>query len=74
MRLKMKKRVCRYDMDNPRHRHGHKYIKYKICHSTMMVVCIQQTLATFEFKFMKKLINSEAELKKSVANKFNLKT
>ena len=34
----------------------------------MMVICIKQHLkATFEVQFMKKLDNTEAELKKSVA-------
>ena len=33
----------------------------------MMFSCIKQHLATFEAQFMKKLSNTEAELKKSVA-------
>ena len=35
----------------------------------MIVICIKQRLTTFEAQFMKKLSNTEAELKKSVAYK-----
>ena len=38
----MKNRSHRYD--RPRPRHGHKYTKYKMCFSTMMVICIKQHL------------------------------
>ena len=30
MRLKMKNRSQKYDINRPRPRHGHKYTKYKI--------------------------------------------
>ena len=44
--------------------------KLKIkCLSIMIVICIKQRLTTFEAQFMKKLSNTEAELKKSVAYK-----
>ena len=43
-RLKMKNRSHRYDINRPRPRHGYKYAKYKMCHSTMMVICIKQHL------------------------------
>ena len=34
-----------------------------------MVICIKQHLSNFEVQFMKKLSNTEAQLKKSVAYK-----
>ena len=34
----------RYDINRPWRRHGHKYIRYKICLSTIMVICIKQQL------------------------------
>ena len=45
MRLKMKNRSHRYDIKRPRPRHGHKYTKYKMCLSLMMVTCIKQHLS-----------------------------
>ena len=53
MRLKIKSRWQRYDINWPRTRHGHKYTKCKM----------------FEAEFMKELSNTDAELKKSVAYK-----
>ena len=34
----------RYNINRPWPRHRHKYTKYKICSSMMMVVCIKQHL------------------------------
>ena len=45
MRLKMKNRSQRYDINRPRPRHGHKYTKYEMCLSKMMVICIKQQLS-----------------------------
>ena len=45
MRLKIKIRLHRYDINRPRSRHGDKYSKYKICLSIMMAVCIKQHLS-----------------------------
>ena len=45
MRLKMKNRSRRYDINRPRRRHGHKYTKYKMCLDIMMVICIKQHLS-----------------------------
>ena len=48
VRLKMKNRSYRsyrYNINRPRPRHGHKYIKYKMCFSLMMAVCIKQHLS-----------------------------
>ena len=39
MRLKMKNKSQRYDLNRPRPRRGHKYTKYKMCLSEMMVIC-----------------------------------
>ena len=44
MRLKMENRSHRYDKNRPRCRHGHKYTKYKMCLSIMMVTSIKQHL------------------------------
>ena len=44
MRLKMKNRSHRYDINRPGPRHGHKYTKYKMCLCIMMVICIKQHL------------------------------
>ena len=44
MRLKMTKRLQRNDINRPRPRHGHKYTKYKI-YLSMMVICITQHLS-----------------------------
>ena len=67
MRLKIKNRSYRYDINRPRPRHGHKYTKYKMCLNIMMVICIKQHLSKFEAQFLKKISNTEVELKKSVA-------
>ena len=45
MRLNMKNRSSRYDINRPRRRHGHKYTKYKICLDIMMVIYIKQHLS-----------------------------
>ena len=44
MRLKMKHRSHKYDINRTRPRHGHKYTKYKMCLSIMLVICIKQHL------------------------------
>ena len=43
MKMKMKNRSHRFDIN--RARHGHKYTKYKMCLSTMMVISIKQHLS-----------------------------
>ena len=45
MRLKMKNRLHRYDINRPRLRNGHKYSEYKMCLSIMMLICIKQHLS-----------------------------
>ena len=45
MRLKMKSRSQRYDINRPRPRHGQKNTKYKMGLSKMMVICIKERLS-----------------------------
>ena len=42
LRLKMKNRSQRYDINRPSPRYGHKYTQCKMCLSIMMVLCIKQ--------------------------------
>ena len=42
--MTMKYRSHRYNINRPRPRYGHKYTKYKMCLSTMMITCIKQHL------------------------------
>ena len=45
MRLKMKNKSSRCDINRPRRRHGHKYTKYEICLDIMMTIYIKQHLS-----------------------------
>ena len=45
MRLKTKNRSNRYDINRPRDRLGHKYTKYEMYLSKMMVIFIKQHLS-----------------------------
>ena len=45
MRLQVKNRIHRYNINWPRPRHGRRYTRYKICLSIMMVICIKQHLS-----------------------------
>ena len=45
VRLKMKNRSHRYDINRPRPGDRHKYTKYKMCLSTMTVICTKQHLS-----------------------------
>ena len=45
MRMKIKNTSHRYDINSPTPRHGHKYTKYEMCLSIMMVICIKQHLS-----------------------------
>ena len=58
-------KVSTYYENDCRSRHGHTYSKYKKSLSITMLLCIKQHL----FQFIKKLGNTEAELKKRVAYK-----
>ena len=44
VKMKMKNRSHRYDINRPRSRHGHKYSEYEKCLSMMMPLCIKQHL------------------------------
>ena len=44
MKIQMKNRSYRYDINRPRSRHGHKYSKCKNCLSMMMLLCIKKHL------------------------------
>ena len=65
----MKYRSHRYDINRPRLRHEHKDTKYKMRHSTMMVICSKQHLSNMWNSIHQKASNTEAELKKNVAYK-----
>ena len=41
----MKNISHRYNINRPRQRHGHKYTKYEMCLSVMMVIYIKQYLS-----------------------------
>ena len=45
MRLQLKNRSHRYGINRPRLRNGDKHAKYKMCLSTMMVICLKQHLS-----------------------------
>ena len=61
--------ITQRDMNRPKHRQRHKYTKYKKCLDKIVLICIKQPLKPFETPFVKKLSNTEAELKKGVAYK-----
>ena len=68
MRLKMKNRSQRYDINRPRPRYGHKYTTHKICLSIIMVICIKQQLGNICCLIHEKVEKkAEAELKKRAA-------
>ena len=57
-----------YTTNRPKPRHGHKYTNYKMGHSTMMVICINQHLSNIWSSVHEKVKQHwEAKLKKSVA-------
>ena len=45
MKVKMKNKSHRYDINTPRYRHGHKYNKYRKCLIMAMLICINQHLS-----------------------------
>ena len=60
MRVKMKNRSHRYDMNRTRSGHDYKYTKYKMCLSMMMIMCNN------EAEFITKLSNTDAKLEKTL--------
>ena len=45
MKIKIKNRSYRYDINRPRSTHGHKYSKYEKCLTVMLLICIKQHLS-----------------------------
>ena len=45
MKMKMKNRSHRYNINRLRSRHGHKYSIYKKCLSMMVLLCIKEHLS-----------------------------
>ena len=45
MRLKMKNRLYRYEIKRPWPRYAHKYTKYNMCLSMVMIICINSVNA-----------------------------
>ena len=45
MRLKVENTLQRCNINRPRPRPGQKYVKYKMCLSIMMAICIKQLLS-----------------------------
>ena len=66
MRLKMKNKSQRYDINRPKSKHGCKYTKYEMYLVIIMVICIKQHIVLFEAQFMEKLSDTEAEVKKAL--------
>ena len=65
----MKNKSYRYDINRPRPRHGHKYAKYKICLSIMMVICIKKHLSNIWNSIHEKVKQHWVWVEKSVAYK-----
>ena len=66
MRLKIKSRSQRYDINWPKPRHGHKYTKYKACLS-MMVIFSKQHLSNIWSWIHEKVKQHWGWVEKSVA-------
>ena len=58
MRLKMKNRSSRYNINRPRRWYGHRYTKYKVCLNIMMVISIRQHLSYIWSLIHEKLSNT----------------
>ena len=69
LKMKTKTRLHGYDKNRPKSRHGDKYSKYRRCLSIVMLICIKQHLSNIWSSIIKKLSNTEDELKKNVAYK-----
>ena len=59
MKIGIKNRSHRYDINRLTSSHGHKYSKDKNCLSMMMLLCITQQ-TTLEVPFTRKLSKTEA--------------
>ena len=58
------KKSHRYDINRRRSAHGHKYSEYKGCLNRWCLYVLSNTWPTLEAQFLRKLSNTEAELKK----------
>ena len=67
MRLRVKNRSHRHDINRLSTRHGHKYTKYKMCLSIVMVVCINQHLSNIWSSIYEKVKQHWGWIEKSVA-------
>ena len=65
----MKNESCRYRINRTSPRHGHKYTKYKMCLSMMMVVCNKQHLSNIWSWIHEKLKQPWGWAEKSVVYK-----
>ena len=65
----MKSRSQRYNINRPRHRHLHKYNKFKICLSIMMVISIKQHQSNIWSSIHEKVKQHSGRVEKSVAYK-----
>ena len=61
IRLKIKNRSQKYDINRRTSRNGHNYTKYKMCLSMMMIICIKQHLSNIGSS-----VREKVKLKKSV--------
>ena len=75
MNIGMKNRSYRYDTNRNSslyqviNRSRFICVQIQMCHTVMMLVCIKQHQATFQAQFMKKLSNTEADLKNALFTK-----
>ena len=61
IRLNITTKLQRYDINWPRLRNGHTYIKYKKCLAMMMLICIKQHLSNIWSSIHEKISNAEAD-------------
>ena len=73
MRLKMRNRSHRYDINRPRPRHEHKYTIYKMCLSIMMTIfeALWKSKATLRLSWKKALLIKKACISVFVEKKWN---
>ena len=71
IRLKMKNRSNKYDINWTNPRQGHKYTKYEFCLSIIMTMCIKQHLRNIWRSVHEKVKQHWGWLKKSVAYKIS---
>ena len=69
MRLKMKNRSPRYDINKTRSINGPKNTKYKMCPSIMMVICMKQHLRNIWSSIHENLELKKTLLIKKVSNR-----